>query len=218
MYAPQYAPQAPTPMPAAPTPTGGGGGGMARALSVVAVLLAVAALAINFVIPGPAGATGPAGSAGAKGDKGDTGAAGPAGATGATGPAGPAGPPGPFPTTLPSGRSLYGTFNVECDGSVCEGGSAHFTYPLVSAPTVHYIELGAAVPVGCTGDIANPGADPGHFCAFEGYFGGAPSARGIINPATDSINEGNRFGQGFYIQATAGADHYIGGVRVVTAP
>ena len=40
---------------------------MAKALSVVAVLLAVVALAINFVVPGPAGPTGPAGTSGQTG-------------------------------------------------------------------------------------------------------------------------------------------------------
>lgn len=64
-------------------------------LSALAAVLAVAALGVNFVIPGPAGApgaAGPAGPAGPTGATGATGAMGPAGATGATGPQGPAGP------------------------------------------------------------------------------------------------------------------------------
>jgi len=79
---------------------------VSKTLSTVAVLLAVAALGINFVIPGPMGPIGPAGAAGAKGDTGSqglqglqgpagaTGAQGPAGATGATGATGPTGPAG----------------------------------------------------------------------------------------------------------------------------
>ena len=58
---------------------------MSKALSVVALLLAVAALAINFVIPGPAG---PAGAMGAQGPRGTDGTNGANGANGAQGPPG----------------------------------------------------------------------------------------------------------------------------------
>jgi len=74
---------------------------VSKALSVVAVLLAVVALAINFVVPGPAGVDGTDGADGADGAQGLTGQVGPVGPTGATGatgaqgPAGPAGPAGP---------------------------------------------------------------------------------------------------------------------------
>lgn len=81
--APAYEPPAPAP----PAPASSGVG-LARALSVVAVLLAVVALAINFVIPGPTGAQG---IQGVKGDKGDTGDRGLTGLTGTQGPQGPQG-------------------------------------------------------------------------------------------------------------------------------
>jgi len=68
-----------------------GGGGVSKMLSVVAVLLAVVALAINFVVPGPQGASGTNGTDGADGTDGTNGAP---GATGAQGPAGPAGADG----------------------------------------------------------------------------------------------------------------------------
>ena len=79
MYAP------PAPMAAPPTASGGG---VSKVLSVVAVLLAVAALAINFVIPGPAGAAGADGTDGVDGDPGSQGLQGQQGAAGAQGPAG----------------------------------------------------------------------------------------------------------------------------------
>lgn len=80
---PMYAP--PAPMAAPPTASGGG---VSKVLSVVAVLLAVAALAINFVIPGPAGAAGADGTDGVDGDPGSQGLQGQQGAAGAQGPAG----------------------------------------------------------------------------------------------------------------------------------
>ena len=85
------------------------GGGVSKVLSAIALALAVVALAVNLVVPGP---TGPAGSAGSRGDTGATGSAGPVGpkgdtgatgATGATGPTGPAGPQGPTGATGPAG-------------------------------------------------------------------------------------------------------------------
>ena len=84
------------------------GDGVSRALSTVAVLLAVAALALNFVISGPAGAAGANGTngaAGANGATGATGAIGPAGAAGATGAAGPQGPTGPMGPAGPTGAT-----------------------------------------------------------------------------------------------------------------
>src|SRR6266540_2607459 len=70
---PTYAPPA-MPMSAPAPPPTTGSGGLARALSVVAVLLAVAALAINFVIPGPVGPRGPDGANGQDGTDGLPGA------------------------------------------------------------------------------------------------------------------------------------------------
>jgi hypothetical protein len=153
---------------------------------------------------------------GDKGAQGPPGQRGPTGAQGIQGIQGVQGPPGPFPTVLAATHSLYGTFNVECDGSVCEGGNAHFTYPLAAAPTVHYIQVGGAVPTGCSGSASAPAAAPGTFCAFEGDSGGAPTARGFVNPLDDGTGTATRFGGGFYLQGSAGSNHWIEGVWVVT--
>lgn len=45
--------------------------------------------------------------------------------------------------------------------------SISFGRALASAPTAHYIPFQEAVPTGCTGTAANPGALPGHLCFFE---------------------------------------------------
>jgi hypothetical protein len=160
---------------------------------------------------GPRGKRGPRGPIGPAGPAGPTGAT---GATGATGPQGIQGPAGPFPSNLPASKSLYGQFNVECDASICQGSDAHFTYPLASAPAVHYIPAGTATPAGCSGNFTNPGAAPGNFCAFEGASGGA-TGKGIVN-ATDAPGAATRFGAGFYIIGAAGSNKWIEGVWVVT--
>src|SRR2546428_3227507 len=87
-----------------------GGKAVSRTMSIAALVLAVAALALNFVwagpaaapgAPGPVGPRGPAGTNGtngtngAQGPQGPQGPPGPPGSDGAQGPAGPPGPQGP---------------------------------------------------------------------------------------------------------------------------
>ena len=101
---------------------------MGTALAAIAIALAVAAIAVNFVIPGPAGPTGSTGATGSQGIQGPqgtpgaTGNTGPAGGTGPQGPpgtpgingsTGPQGPPGPTGIALwavvyPNGELAYG--------------------------------------------------------------------------------------------------------------
>ena len=141
---------------------------------------------------GPKGATGAAGATGATGPAGATGATGPAGAgtlgaTGATGPEGPTGPQGPpgttgFTKTLPKGETENGDWAIEADlsGTGLETGSAStsvsFDIPLAAAPEAVYVapptekeeEKGEfpSDPIGCTGNVEEPGAEAGHLCVF----------------------------------------------------
>jgi hypothetical protein len=67
-------------------------------VAIVSLIVAVLALIMPFVIPGPEGQEGPQGVPGEDGDdgpKGDDGDTGPQGPTGAQGPQGPQGPAGP---------------------------------------------------------------------------------------------------------------------------
>jgi hypothetical protein len=123
---------------------------------------------------GPSGAAGAAGAAGAQGPAGPAGAKGETGATGAQGPAGPAGPQGPagttgFVKTLPSGETLRGVWNVSgtsaAEGTLVASGVS-FAFPLKEAPVKHYIRVGEAPPVGCTGNAEDPGAEKGNLCVF----------------------------------------------------
>lgn len=98
---------------------------MGTALAAAAIALAVVAIAVNFVIPGPAGSTGNTGPAGAAGSQGIRGPQGPQGiqgvngtngtngTSGATGPQGPQGPPG---------ESLWAV--VKANGSLAHGSGA----------------------------------------------------------------------------------------------
>lgn len=86
-------------------------------LAIVAVVIAVVALALNFVVPGPAGSTGPAGPTGANGAAGSNGAPGPTGPTGpagAQGPAGIAGPSGPAALLAFGGSGATTTIGSTC--------------------------------------------------------------------------------------------------------
>src|SRR5438094_6327194 len=72
-----------------------GGGRVSTILAVLAVAFAVAAIAVNFAIPGPQGLQGsrglpgPTGATGGQGPDGPPGPAGPAGGNGSQGPPGP---------------------------------------------------------------------------------------------------------------------------------
>jgi len=106
-----YAPPAPIPPPATAS-----GGGLAKTLSVVAVLLAVVALAANFVMPGPQGIAGAPGQDGTDGAAGATGPVGPTGATGATGAQGPAGADGPAGPQGPAGADGINCWDLNGNG------------------------------------------------------------------------------------------------------
>jgi hypothetical protein len=41
-----------------------------------------------------------------------------------------------------------------------------FGIPLTEAPATHYIKVGEGTPGGCTGNVANPGAEKGNLCVF----------------------------------------------------
>lgn len=145
---------------------------------------------------GPAGPTGPAGPQGAKGDPGTNGSPGAPGPTGPTGPAGKTGPKGPtgptgptgetgFTKTLPGGGSLKGNWAVS--GTATEANqlfrdAESYGIPLGSAPTTHYIPPSGTPPTGCTGNVQNPGAEPGHLCVF----------------AQDEINNERSFMEAFF--------------------
>jgi len=106
-----------------------------------------------------------------KGRAGTNGAAGPKGEPGPAGPTGAAGPQGPLVTTLPSGKTLVGSYFItfEATAGGDEGGTQiSFPFPLSSDPTPHYVSAGAKAPSGCAGGTAKtPKAEPGNLCVYE---------------------------------------------------
>jgi hypothetical protein len=117
-----------------------------------------------------------AGATGATGPKGDTGPTGPTGPRGETGPKGEKGDqgePGPLLETLPSGRTLRGTFGIHGHGEEDNGlesasESISFQLPLAAAPSVKVVQNGtASAPPECPGTAAAPEAAPGWLCVYE---------------------------------------------------
>lgn len=138
---------------------------------------------------GTQGIAGPQGPAGAKGEPGAVGGAGKEGAAGKNGEKGEQGiagkngeqgePGSPWTAggTLPAGQTLKGYWSGTGYGSEAypEPGlgqvlaSVSFALPLgteLTGDTTHYIKEEAATPSGCTGDVHNPGAEPGNLCVF----------------------------------------------------
>jgi hypothetical protein len=156
-------------------------------------------LAISWNQKGTDGMTGAAGAPGSPG---------PAGIQGATG---AQGPPGPFPDTLPSGKSLTGTYRASRDKGVNVTDTVTFTYPLASKPSVHFIPPEGQPPTECPGTPDNPQAAPGHLCVYatQGNSGVA-----IANPETSIAPDASR--RGFTVFAEFEA--FTGGTWAVTAP
>jgi Collagen triple helix repeat (20 copies) len=133
---------------------------------------------------GPAGPSGPQGPAGAAGAKGETGAPGTPGAKGEKGEKGSKGEKGePWTAggTLPKGSTETGNWAAGISPSAeVLLAPISFTIPLAAPLTnalecgepgkpacvTHVIEPGGSLPTGCTGSVAEPGAEAGNLCVF----------------------------------------------------
>lgn len=144
---------------------------------------------------GPKGATGPQGPAGPKGDKGDR---------GEKGDQGNQGEPGPFPSTLPSGKTIYGAYEMGITAS--SGGQVLETavsYPyLIPGQTAVFVKTGTTNPK-CPGTVANPAAAPGFTCVYEKNATNVESGRGINYPS-----ESAGFGLYAFSNASSLAEDY----------
>ena len=149
--------------------------------------------------------------AGARGPQGATGATGATGAPGATGPA------GPFPATLPAGQTLRGWYwagGTAAAASHLATSEISFLYPLAAAPTPHFINAGDPTPAGCTGDVNDPGASPGHLCVFE-LSAVLAGARNVTGPTGDGST--SKWGTGIFVRSTgAGLSFWTRGTWAVT--
>ena len=163
--------------------------------------------------PGPAGPMGPSGAMGPAGPKGDP------GAPGAPGPEGPQGPPGPFADTLPSGKTLRGHYIAR---STAYGSSAHgadsisFGFPLASAPTPHFVQLGSPAPSECPGSVDAPQAAAGHLCVYEGQ---RQDVGNVLVCAVTSCPSATRYGAAVKVTSMSVTGVFVSsGTWAVTAP
>jgi len=123
--------------------------------------------------PGAEGKAGPEGPVGAKGEPGAKGDPGAPGAEGPEGPEGPPGPPGPTETKLPSGQTLTGLWELNEEGLEEPFLTISYALRVEPAPTLNYINLAGEAKEGavenCPGTAAEPKADPGNLCIYEGF-------------------------------------------------
>jgi Collagen triple helix repeat (20 copies) len=133
---------------------------------------------------GAAGALGAQGSAGPAGKDGGEAREGPPswqgppgreGQQGKDGPAGREGPPGtagPIPSTLPSGKTLKGSFGG-AGAAVTETNNAveltiSYPFPLAASPAAEVVQEGGPPTENCPGTAAAPSAIAGHLCVYVG--------------------------------------------------
>jgi hypothetical protein len=170
-----------------------------------------------------------------KGGTGKTGASGAAGATGATGAQGPGGKegtpgkeglkgekgePGPLVNTLPSGKTIRGDYYI--DNEAAKAGefasdSLSFVFPLSAAPTAHVILKGETPPAECPGTAADPQAQPGNLCVYEGDDTNRASVD-VRDETTGVDGKTNPYGVGVWEKSTAIGESISGGTWAVTAP
>ena len=134
------------------------------------------------------GKTGPRGLTGTTGPQGPQGPQGSQGLQGLQGAKGETGAPGGFIDTLPSGKTMRGTYAAQTNSGGQYRTAVSFLLSLPSAPTaghIHFIKQGEGVPTGCSGTVASPGAAPGNLCIFEGVQFGNEANRGEVNPIDD---------------------------------
>jgi hypothetical protein len=131
----------------------------------------------------------------------------------------PAGPT-EFPASLPSGKTLKGTFA----GREFAPGAGQdlqipitFTFGLEAAPTTHYIPSGATPPAACPGTPEDPAAAPGHLCVYESA--PALNATGhVFDPISGALDTASRWGAGVSATAAGAGDFRVRGSWAVTAP
>jgi hypothetical protein len=124
------------------------------------------------------GATGPQGPAGATGAQGAQGPAGTAGAAGENGAPGKEGSPWTAGGTLPSGQSETGTWAFKEDGIVAISFPIRLEGSLAAAKT-HFVTVAQAEKhevTACPGTVAEPTAEAGNLCAYEGFMDNATAA------------------------------------------
>lgn len=153
----------------------------------------------------------------------------PAGRQGPQGPKGDTGPAG-VPDTLPSGKTLYGTYSVlgHATGSSNDRSSSpiSFPFPLAAAPArAVLVPSGGANPdpTHCPGSATAPAATAGTLCVYEGQQTNTTgnkicliTASGLCAPGVGGAAD--RFGATVNVFAAADGTYISTGTWAVTAP
>jgi hypothetical protein len=148
----------------------------------------------------------------------------PAGPQGAKGDQGAQGVPGPFVDTVPSSRTLRGSWVVS--GTAAAAGEASedsvpFPFPLASAPSVHFVADSTAPPAECSGSVSDPQAAAGNLCVYQSAVHVSVTGVAVFNPLLDTASAANRSSRfGFSVRATSSGSGSIrtSGTWAVTAP
>jgi hypothetical protein len=93
----------------------------------------------------------------------------------------------------PRPKVIRGTFMVTDDAAVGDAilmSPISFGYALDPAPKVSVVRYGGTLPVGCSGDWANPNAARGYLCIFEGRADNATTL-GALQPDGRSTGAGS---------------------------
>ena len=99
-----------------------------------------------------------------------------------------------FSSNAPPNTTQRGVWSASAPGApafVAEAVS--FPVPLASAPAFHVIGVGQSPPAGCSGNVANPSAAPGHLCVFVESSFGASAVIDANSPVTGDPGA-SRFG------------------------
>jgi len=128
----------------------------------------------------------------------------------------------PLPRTLSSGRSETGVWSVVDSapaGAAVYTADLSFAVPLASRPTAHFIFPGNPPPVGCSGSVEAPAADPGHLCVFETFSAINLTQAGFYDPETEDENAAasGRTGTLVVFESLAGGEVQAIGTFAVTA-
>jgi hypothetical protein len=110
-----------------------------------------------------------------------------------------------LPDVLPPGHTVRGTYGARqvADSATVASLDAEgisWELPMSQDPVYHVIPGGSAVPSGCSGSVASPGADPGHVCIFEGFSFNAEDPF-LCNPST--VGCATRYGTVILTKAAA---------------
>jgi hypothetical protein len=168
--------------------------------------------ALAFNQQGPQGKQGLQGRQGLQGQQGLQGLQGLQGQQGATGPV------GPLATTLPSGQTLRGWFNLDTVASgtnQINGSAIAFGFTLATAPAAQIIPAGGPTTAQCAGSVTAPSAAGGYLCLYESGTSNVSSfavCNSVNCPAAAA------FGAELFAHSTGTGRFFVDGTWAVTAP